>query len=269
MGNDYLFSVLDAPLKSFFDRKVSLDVDSFKGHSIGDDIQPLLDRTLDQLKEEVTLFLNAILESVTVCPPPIRIVLGTMCNTAVKKFHNVDETRRVVVAGYLFLRFFCPAIAMPSKFKLGGCGIDALPELAIMRSLLLVAKCLQHIVNGTHFAENHMLSMNTWMRDKLDLINSFCNNVTLVSDDELEALDSSAPISEDEVLTESTTEALMTLHAYVHTYRNLILSRTQMNDILVSSEATIIVFIFIKCTLIIFKLLFSRLCRWTRRRGAR
>jgi hypothetical protein len=236
MGNNYLFSVLDAPLKSFFYRKVNLDVDSFKGHSIGDDIQPLLDRMLDQLKGEVTSFLNAILGSVAMCPPSIRIVLGTMCNTAVKKFQNTDETRRIVVAGYLFLRFFCPAIAMPNKYKLGGYGIDtnpALPELAVMRSLLLVAKCLQHIVNGTHFTESHMQSMNPWMREKLDVINSFCSNVTVVADDEMASLNGPSQLTEDEVLTESTIEALMTLHAYVHTYRNVILSKAQINDILV------------------------------------
>lgn len=199
VGKSYLIEILQLPLQKFVSRHISIDVDSAtdvvsteKGLMNKD----IVLKNVILLQKEATIFLQAILESINKCPGMIRYILKTIRSAVSKKFGESDEAIRVVVAGSLFLRFFCPAIAMPSKYGISvlsegyphdlpgfssGDGSSILPR-ATARGLLLIAKCLQHIVNSTKFTEGHLLLLNAWIEEHSTDILSFCREVSDCAD---------------------------------------------------------------------------------------
>jgi Ras GTPase-activating protein 1 len=100
----------------------------------------------------------------------------------VAKFGGQDtqkarEVRYTVVAGFLFLRFFCPAILGPKLFSLA----KEHPPMKSARAFTLVAKTLQNLANLVEFGwkEEYMKDMNTFIIDNLTSMKNFLDKISV------------------------------------------------------------------------------------------
>lgn len=84
-----------------------------------------------------------------------------------KEVANINSVQYSSVSGFIFLRFFCPAILNPKLFGLW-------PEISdnpvASRTLTLVAKIIQNLANLSDFKgkEPHMEFVNPWISFNMD-----------------------------------------------------------------------------------------------------
>jgi hypothetical protein len=83
-----------------------------------------------------------------------------------------------VAAGFLFLRFLCPAILAPQIFHL----VPEAPQGDAQRALVLVAKVMQNLANGVEFGkkEAFLEPLNKWLRAKLPQVEILYERLTVV-----------------------------------------------------------------------------------------
>lgn len=115
--------------------------------------------------------LNDILSSVNALPKEFRVIAAGLKAT-VTEVKGADYEGHSVVGGFLFLRFFAPAITAPDAFNLAtGDVLDA----AKRRSLILLAKLIQNLANGVEFGtkEEHMIELNEFVKVNSGRIEEF------------------------------------------------------------------------------------------------
>lgn len=128
-------------------------------------------------------FLTAILESLGSLPPQFRWVAHILALEISKaSFDDKDDAIRVSIASLYFLRFVCPAIVDPARYKL----VDKTPGTMARRSLILVAKVLQNIANvgssATFYVkEEHMGAMLGILEANAERVAHFFEALTVVS----------------------------------------------------------------------------------------
>jgi len=190
-GGVYLRHTLRAPVQLFLDQAPSVEVDPHKGAKVED-----IEQNTAKLLQYTELFLETIVTSAQNCPKEMKHVLYTLRKEATLRFAGLEteaECERVSIAGYMFLRFFCPAIAMPTKFELVSISPSTsdneadtkAPPTAVLsrqcsRGLLLIAKILQNLANGTHFFEECMSPLNSWIDDHLGEISKFTSTIAVL-----------------------------------------------------------------------------------------
>lgn len=160
-GHQYLSNTLGPVLRNVIEenRQLSSNTVSSQGssrsantldqgdHPAGDvGPQPILAE--DTIILTVSEILDAIDRSILSCPGPIKS-LCRYTNEAVAKKYPGNELR--IVAGFIFLRFFCPALVKTSSL-LDGAAVA--PQVS--RGMIQVTKLLQLIVNtaGAHTEES-------------------------------------------------------------------------------------------------------------------
>ncbi|KAI9818657.1 MAG: hypothetical protein M1826_001338 [Phylliscum demangeonii] len=102
---------------------------------------------------------SAIYQSTTRCPRDMRLLLQYIRGCCEERFGDYHHTVRYSsVSGFLFLRFFCPAILNPKLFGL----LPDHPRPQAQRTLTLIAKTLQGLANMASFGlkESWMEPMN-------------------------------------------------------------------------------------------------------------
>lgn len=80
-----------------------------------------------------------------------------------RKFQSATN---VSLGGFIFLRFFCPALVCPELYGF----TDERPSLEARRIFILLSKIIQNLSNGVQFNERYMKDLNTLVdanRDKL------------------------------------------------------------------------------------------------------
>jgi hypothetical protein len=174
-GRHYLTQVLFEPMQQylFSSSSLNLEVDPNKGvdHS-------QIEINMMNLRVQATIFVNSIINSVIHCPRELKHILEILRLSTSRKFSHVDGCDRIAVSGYIFLRFFCPAIAMPDKYQLS----THPPNRQQLRGLLLIAKTLQNLANGTYFAEGEcMEALNSWIDSFAGAISFFSYEISSVS----------------------------------------------------------------------------------------
>ena len=85
--------------------------------------------------------------------------------------------------GYIFLRFFNPAIVSPSSLGLDPVALPSAspllsPTRTQQRTLVLIAKVLQNISNGVLFKEAYMQAMNPYILSKRPAMAEFFHRLT-------------------------------------------------------------------------------------------
>ena len=87
------------------------------------------------------------------------------------------EVRYTVVAGFLFLRFFCPAILGPKLFSLA----RDHPPMKSARAFTLIAKTLQNLANLVEFGwkEEFMKDMNSFIIENLENMKHFLDKISV------------------------------------------------------------------------------------------
>lgn len=109
----------------------------------------LRENNLTNLLELSARLIDRIVTSVNVMPPTMRELCFYLKSETEQKF--TGEYPRTVfasVGGFIFLRFICPALAIPHKFGI----LEVAPGKVITRDLTLLSKVLQNIANGVPFS---------------------------------------------------------------------------------------------------------------------
>jgi GTPase-activator protein for Ras-like GTPase len=128
---------------------------------------------MDRLCATSQNFLNIIFNSAPHCPATFRRVFCHAQREVSKKF---PEMKQLVVGGFLFLRFFCPAIVSPHKYGL----VDGAPGANATRALILVSKLLQNIANGVEFdgsKEAYLKALNRIVTRNIGAVRTFFDHL--------------------------------------------------------------------------------------------
>lgn len=175
VGKDYLDDVLSERILEINAMNPDCEVDPSR-LAPGDDISKnwslLITLTTDVWK--------SISGSANRCPPELRQVMKYI--RAVAEDRYGDFLRSVTytsVSGFLFLRFFCPALLNPKLFGL----LRDHPQPKAQRTLTLIAKSLQALANLSNFGqkEEWMEPMNRFLSGNRQEVKDFIDNVCSIS----------------------------------------------------------------------------------------
>ncbi|KAM6340300.1 rasGAP-activating-like protein 1 [Alca torda] len=154
VGLPYLHEVLKPVVNRIFEEKKYVELDpgkmdlsrsrriSFKGSLSEAQVR---ESSLELLKGYLGDIVDAIVGSVEKCPLLMRMAFKQLRRRVEERFPSAqhEEARYFSISGFLFLRFFAPAVLTPKLFSLREQHAD--PRTS--RTLLLLAKALQSIGN--------------------------------------------------------------------------------------------------------------------------
>ncbi|XP_057347212.1 rasGAP-activating-like protein 1 isoform X5 [Manis pentadactyla] len=155
VGMPYLHEVLKPVINRVFEEKKYIELDpckmdlgrtrriSFKGTPSEDNLR---EASLGLLTGYLGPIVDAIVGSVGRCPPTMRLAFKQLHQCVEEHFPQAEhkqDVKYLAISGFLFLRFFAPAILTPKLFDLRDQHAD--PQTS--RSLLLLAKAVQSIGN--------------------------------------------------------------------------------------------------------------------------
>jgi len=168
IGKDYLTIIKPVILQILDDISI-YEIDSSK---VTD--PELCIKNMNNLIAACQNILQIILSSIDLCPVPFRIVANHMHQESNKQFPNLQQ---IAVGGFLFLRFFCPAILSPDS-----CGlISTTLSNETRRPLIIISKCIQNLASLQIFAANdHLAEMNNFLKDNFDNVQKFLETVSVV-----------------------------------------------------------------------------------------
>eukprot|EP00050_Salpingoeca_kvevrii_P014197 m.33410 g.33410 ORF g.33410 m.33410 type:complete len:779 (-) comp5614_c0_seq2:49-2385(-) len=180
VGIKYLHSVLKPIIDKVFAEKLDCEIDPAK----------LTGRKSDPLRNASNLIMylqrlyDAIFQSVEDCPRVMRIVFKHLRENVAMNANLSGEGSSVqytVVSGFLFLRFFAPAVLSPKLFGMR----DDLADARTSRTLTLLAKALQSTSNlGSTIdggKESYMEPLFPTIRDNLQNARSFIDAICDIS----------------------------------------------------------------------------------------
>ncbi|KAK9447820.1 uncharacterized protein V1518DRAFT_420513 [Limtongia smithiae] len=136
-----------------------------------------LDQNWTRLNRYIAALWQRIRESAPKCPPGLRRIFANIRMHIEEKYGEFIESASYTgVSGFLFLRFFCPAVLNPNLFGL----VNDHPRSRAQRTLVLLAKGLQGLANRSQFGmkEQWMEPMNKFLNAHSDEIKEFIKEVS-------------------------------------------------------------------------------------------
>jgi len=104
-------------------------------------------------------------------------VFENIKNEVINKWADNDVEKFTAVSGFIFLRFFCPAILDPNLFGI----MDEHPTGGTARTLTLIAKTMQNLANLVEAGvekEPYMEKVNPFIKENMErmksIIGKFC-----------------------------------------------------------------------------------------------
>eukprot|EP01126_Amoeba_proteus_P036881 TRINITY_DN3774_c0_g2_i11.p1 TRINITY_DN3774_c0_g2~~TRINITY_DN3774_c0_g2_i11.p1 ORF type:complete len:463 (+),score=92.05 TRINITY_DN3774_c0_g2_i11:459-1847(+) len=137
-----------------------------------------LHESLEVNKEKLTqtcqFFLDSILNSLPECPFPFHEIAFTLQQEVTKKFPNSKHSS---IGGFIFLRFFCPAISSPETHQVSTTTLTKESR----RALVLVSKVLQTLSNGLNFGnkEGYLVCMNEFIANNMERTRQFLEDIAV------------------------------------------------------------------------------------------
>ncbi|KAJ3051557.1 Ras GTPase-activating protein 1 [Rhizophlyctis rosea] len=174
LGMEYLRSTLTSLIRGVYTSKFSCEVDPNRLPQ-AKDTSVQVTRNWKRLLTQVTIFWEAIQKSVDKIPRELITVFSNIAASAHDKFKE-ERTKYVSVSGFIFLRFFVPAILAPKLF-----GIMAEhPDATTSRTLTLIGKILQNLANLSEFEgkESYMSPCNAWIAEQNPTMRQFIDTVS-------------------------------------------------------------------------------------------
>eukprot|EP01132_Coremiostelium_polycephalum_P005419 gene5419-6758_t len=174
IGISYLSQTIGPLIKKIYSSKKSCEIDPTKLEK-GEDIKKNCKNLMSWVKKMTT----AIFSSVNNCPGPLREIFKAIQTKVLQRYPKDEVTRYTAVSGFIFLRFFCPAILAPKLFDL----MPDHPGIKTTRSLILIAKTLQNLANLVEFGEykeDFMRDMNKFVLDNMENMKQFINHLATV-----------------------------------------------------------------------------------------
>lgn len=144
-------------------------------------VQGIIAARVAQLGQMCDLILGRIIEACDTIPYGMRWICKQLKVLCVAKFP--EATRYEVgslIGGYIYLRFFNPAVVGPDAAGL----ISDKPGTVGRRNLILIAKVLQNLSNGVEFGmkEPFMIPMNAWLSSRRDTLQDYFDALIAVDD---------------------------------------------------------------------------------------
>ncbi|KAE8166149.1 hypothetical protein BDV40DRAFT_256868 [Aspergillus tamarii] len=172
LGKEYLEETIGERLRDIDESDPECEVDPSRVHRSDD-----LERNWRNLISLTTSVWKSIAGSASRCPAELRLIFRHVRACAEDRYGDFLRTVTYSsVSGFLFLRFFCPAILNPKLFGL----LKDHPRPRAQRTLTLIAKALQGLANMTTFGskEPWMEPMNKFLvgnrADFKQFVDSIC-----------------------------------------------------------------------------------------------
>ncbi|KAL4789784.1 hypothetical protein BDV19DRAFT_15282 [Aspergillus venezuelensis] len=177
LGKEYLEETIGERLYEIDETDPECEVDPSRIHRADD-----LERNWKNLVSLTTSVWKSIAASSSRCPPELRLIFRHIRACADDRYG--DFLRSVTyssVSGFLFLRFFCPAILNPKLFGL----LKDHPRPRAQRTLTLIAKALQGLANMTTFGskEPWMEPMNKFLVSHRSEFREFVDSICAIPAD--------------------------------------------------------------------------------------
>lgn len=137
IGSQYLHETLRYVIHRVIREKKSCEIDATRirdGQS--------LDENMSNLTCYLDLVFKSIITSVMMCPQLMRDAFAILKELSQKYFRE-REVSYSVISGFIFLRFFAPAILNPKLFDM----TDQMIDSTVGRTLTLMSKTVQMLGN--------------------------------------------------------------------------------------------------------------------------
>ncbi|XP_078083547.1 RAS protein activator like 1 [Mustelus asterias] len=188
VGMPYLHEVLKQVINRIFDERKYIELDpckidlnktrriSFKGSLSEAGVREC---SQELLKSYLTDVMEAIVGSVEQCPSVMRVAFKQLHKRVEEQFPEADneDVKYLAISGFLFLRFFAPAILTPKLFSLR----DHHADTRTGRTLLLLAKAVQSIGNlGLqlgHGKEQWMTPLHPFILQSVSCVKDFLDKL--------------------------------------------------------------------------------------------
>ncbi|EFA04666.1 GTPase-activating protein isoform X1 [Tribolium castaneum] len=138
IGLQYLHKTLRPTIELIFSERKPCEIDPTRVRDSN-----TVQTNLNNLKTYVLKVFKAITQSAIHCPALMCQIFYNLKECAMKRFPENKEVRYSVISGFIFLRFFAPAILGPRLFDLTNEQIDS----QINRTLTLISKTIQSLGN--------------------------------------------------------------------------------------------------------------------------
>ncbi|KAF2764071.1 Rho GTPase activation protein [Teratosphaeria nubilosa] len=174
VGREYLEQCLAAQIHEINDKDMDCEVDPNRVSSQTD-----LDRNWRRLLGFTQDVWKAILAAKSQCPVELRTIFRHIRACAEDRYGDFLRTVQYSsVSGFLFLRFFCPAVLNPKLFGL--LKEDIRPRSR--RTFTLIAKSLQTLANMASFGtkEQWMEPMNFFLTQNRESFKNFIDDICYV-----------------------------------------------------------------------------------------
>jgi len=128
-----------------------------------------VEQNLEIIRNNTNQFIENILSKHNNCPNEIRIISRYLFDEVEKKF---EKSGNQALAGFIFLRFICPAIISPTTSNIiHGNEISTDSQ----RHLILIAKIIQCIANGIEFGQKEpfMIPFNNYVELNVGKVQSY------------------------------------------------------------------------------------------------
>jgi hypothetical protein len=175
LGKEYLEETLSEKLREINDRDYECEVDPNKIEG-----RQELERNWRRLINLTEEIWRAIYSSVSRCPQELRLIFRHISACAEDRYGDFLRTVKYSsVSGFLFLRFFVPAVLNPKLFGL----LKDHPKARARRTLTLIAKSLQGLANMSSFGtkEAWMEPMNTFLTSHRQEFKTYLDNICSIS----------------------------------------------------------------------------------------
>ena len=172
-GTEYLCETLQDILLSLIRMTDKFELDPTRVSETSIDYKETHSNNLIKMNEIVA---NAIFSSAEKMPQSLQLLFATIQSTVRERFPEDETVVYTAVSGFIFLRFFTPAILGPSLF---GLKVGFLND-ENKRKLTLIAKTLQNLSNLAEFGgkEPYMAPINTFIQEKIPDLKVFIDTIS-------------------------------------------------------------------------------------------
>ncbi|KAJ6228058.1 notch ligand family member [Anaeramoeba flamelloides] len=128
-------------------------------------------------------FISSIINNGKTLPPQFRFVLSYTRELLEEKF---PDRICQAIGGMMILRYFVPAITACDDYGI----ISEDPDDELLRTLILVAKVLINLANGTLFGvkEEYMSTLNDFINDNQDRVNQYLLEISTPTEESMDEL---------------------------------------------------------------------------------
>ena len=202
IGKNYLVNTLKRLVTLLFSSTEGFEVNPAKADPDDDLVE-----NLNNLMDWCERFVEQIVQTVDAAPIQFREICQHLQVETAPKF---PKSQHMVVGGFIFLRFFCPAILSPQQSELA----NDLPTPEQRRRLVLVAKALQNLSNGVQYGskEAYLNSFNEFIEDYQGILYDYFDAMATLP----EGYVPSQPSSDAIQLEDSDLPSLHSLHKFVY-----------------------------------------------------